>query len=255
MNSVYSVKRSFYHKESPRVVVKHLPTNTAPYMTDLHFMDAGFTYTFILSQKETLRLPSPYSDQCTDYEVLGRTNFRKGILTKELCFSECHANKTLELCGCMYKDFYSYAYETGKPLCHLVNNDCRTLLTTEKRLEIQSSCKNLCRKPCRERKYEIFVNVEPNSFLTVSNQMELLLRSKTKGDYYKNPQNYVKMQSMYNLAGQILTRHSPHYLFSDFLLSIGGVISTWALLLFVSLGNFQHGKKQIGLEFSDHLED
>ncbi|XP_022238822.1 degenerin unc-8-like [Limulus polyphemus] len=247
INSVYNVKRSFYHKESPRVVMKYLPTNTAPYMSDVHFMDAGFTYTFTFSQKETVRLPSPYSDQCTDYESLGRANFRKGILTKELCLTECHANKTLELCGCMYKDSYPYAYETGKPLCHLVNNQCRELLTTEKRVEIQSSCKKLCRKPCREKEYKSFISREPNFFLHVTNPSDLIIYARTLSDYYRNPQNYVKMQGQYNVAGQMVTQHLPRYLLSDLVCTVGGVISTWTLLLFISLGVFQRRKNQRGL--------
>ncbi|XP_076335308.1 degenerin unc-8-like [Tachypleus tridentatus] len=241
MRLLYNLKPDSYYRETPQFLLRFWPVNTAPTPEDAYVLNRGTSYWFIISQKETVRLP--LSEQCTDYEALGRAHFRKGILSKELCLSECHANKTLELCGCMYKEFYPYAYETKKPLCHLVNNQCPELLTKEKILEIQSSCKRMCRKPCRDKVFKTYYMEQPNSLKTDPGVDIFFFDISSSVDITRDSPNYLNVEAQYNFNEQITIEHSLCFTLYDFTLYIGAVISTWVVIA-KAFWTFRFGSKK-----------
>ncbi|XP_022251666.1 amiloride-sensitive sodium channel subunit alpha-like isoform X2 [Limulus polyphemus] len=223
------------------VIAFSSPASVPDINNDVYSFDVGKEHTFSVSESISHMLPPPYVTNCTDYDEMGKAPFRGGLLTQQTCFTECVANLTFEMCGCMYDD-YPYLYELPGPVrrCQqsVEEGACKTNPFKSETVDARHYCEGLCRIPCRKISFEVaYVEVLPlpsgpgekgmamqlyQSFLNRPISLESL---RTTG---------VKVTLILNNKEVIVYRHYPKYQNVELFGYIGGYLGIW---LGISLTN------------------
>ncbi|XP_076365900.1 bile acid-sensitive ion channel-like isoform X2 [Tachypleus tridentatus] len=141
-----------YPMTNDALIVLGSPDSVPDIINDAYFIEPGKIHTFSVSKSISNLLPPPYATNCTNYDKMGRTSLRAGLLIQETCFVECLANLTLEMCGCMYDD-YPYLYDLPGPVrpCQqsMEEGVCKTNPLKSETVDARHYCEDLCRTPCR----------------------------------------------------------------------------------------------------------
>ncbi|XP_076330765.1 epithelial sodium channel subunit gamma-2-like [Tachypleus tridentatus] len=146
----------------PMVHIFFHPPDIAPNSRFETFeIHAGSVQSFVISQTTSVKLPPPYTTNCMDYNAIGSSSFRKGILSQFLCQTECEANESLHHCGCIFhftrdgeyrilSDTYPYTFERQRveniEVCYDTMKNCFDNETTD----VIGFCKSICKIPCRK---------------------------------------------------------------------------------------------------------
>ncbi|XP_076330764.1 epithelial sodium channel subunit gamma-like [Tachypleus tridentatus] len=186
----------------PMVHIFFHPPDIAPNSRFETFeIHAGSVQSFVISQTTSVKLPPPYTTNCMDYNAIGSSSFRKGILSQFLCQTECEANESLHHCGCIFhftrdgeyrilSDTYPYTFERQRveniEVCYDTMKNCFDNETTD----VIGFCKSICKIPCREVSY----HVTTESKLQSHDIQEELTSWLSKNPDYKNEFALIKVR-------------------------------------------------------------
>ncbi|XP_071041849.1 uncharacterized protein [Parasteatoda tepidariorum] len=109
-------------------------------------------WTFLLSEREDIRLPYPYSTNCTDYLSLWNENNGTGPLNKRECIEFCKLENWKSSHECVDPEHVSYAPHMEKL--------CPGILL---KLPFVKDCSRKCQPACREQTYEVKYEEEVDS--------------------------------------------------------------------------------------------
>ncbi|XP_076308637.1 uncharacterized protein LOC143224059 [Tachypleus tridentatus] len=87
---------------TPTALITFHPPDVAPNVhnyANRWILKPGRLQQYFFTQKTSLMLEPPYQTNCTDYDKIGTTPARPGLLEENLCEMECLENVTLDACG------------------------------------------------------------------------------------------------------------------------------------------------------------
>ncbi|XP_076308638.1 degenerin deg-1-like [Tachypleus tridentatus] len=119
-------------------------------------VNPGRLYEYHFSQRTALMLPPPYRTNCTNYEMIGTTPARPGLLDENLCVLECVANVTYKECGSLCVDSSPFSIESQYKMgMKTKGTSYKCYKKVLKELNFLHHCKGVCRQPCRKVTYVI----------------------------------------------------------------------------------------------------
>ncbi|XP_076308847.1 degenerin del-1-like isoform X2 [Tachypleus tridentatus] len=113
---------------------------------------------FNIPNKTSLMLEPPYQTNCTDYDKIGTTPARPGLLEENLCKMECLENATLAECGVIDYMVSPFTLESKLKMGRNVregDSENRCGAKTVKNMNLRHYCEGFCRQPCRKITYSI----------------------------------------------------------------------------------------------------
>ncbi|XP_076370865.1 epithelial sodium channel subunit alpha-like [Tachypleus tridentatus] len=151
-------------------------------------LKAGLQYVYFYTQQTSYLLPPPYQTDCTDYDKIGLSTVRPGLLDQKLCYLECVYNRTFEKCGTTNVILFPLAFEAKEKLGRNFSSDSTIyyerpscLEEAEKDKIFDKYCNDFCRAPCRKIDYLL---IRETSLSTKSHQslQHLYLTSSYRGE-------------------------------------------------------------------------
>ncbi|XP_076308843.1 degenerin unc-8-like [Tachypleus tridentatus] len=147
--------------ETPTAILSFHDPNIAPNMRNpinTWRLIPGRLYRYFISKKTSILLPPPYQTNCTDYDQIGTTAARPGLLEENLCKMECLENATLAECGVVDYMVSPFTLEAKDKMGRNVRqgdteNQCAQRLIEEKNIHLY--CESVCRQPCRKLTYRV----------------------------------------------------------------------------------------------------
>ncbi|XP_076363231.1 epithelial sodium channel subunit gamma-2-like [Tachypleus tridentatus] len=223
------------------VITLSSPDSVPNLVNALYNLENGKEYTFFVSQSISHLLPPPYATNCTDYDKMGRTSFRSGLLTQQTCFAECVANFTLKMCGCIHSSYpYSYEHFGSNHICLFGNQTgvCTTKNLESEKVNAKLYCDDKCHSPCRKVTYEVTPFQQP---IIASGTVDEKSTQQLYGNFLNKPVSLeyikssgIKVNFMFKNKNLMVYQHYPRYQDVELFSYIGGYIGMW---LGISLAN------------------
>ncbi|XP_076370864.1 uncharacterized protein LOC143256905 [Tachypleus tridentatus] len=236
------------------VIIVHSPYVFPNTRHDSIKLKLGLKYTYFFTQQTSYLLPPPYHTNCTDYDKIGLSTVRPGLLDQKLCYLECVYNKTYEKCGTTNVIFYPLAFEAKEKLGRNFSSaHTRTpcLEEVEKQEIFAKYCNDFCRAPCRKVNYHI---VRETTALAKGTQKEILHLFKTSvhrlkrfilrknGTDDEEPESKPKIEELYlkiipRTADNVIIQYNPKFEDIELFGYVGGYLGMWLGLSSFSVGS------------------
>ena len=121
-----------------------------PFIRDNHIEIQKGKYNIYLSQINTLRLPSPYSSNCSNMHVT--PNIFSAKYSESACFQQCVMNDLLQKCGDVTNIFKNLDLSQPLPLFNITDEDRRECI-----MKAWGELDCRCPLSCAKTEYDIRV--------------------------------------------------------------------------------------------------
>ncbi|XP_076370866.1 degenerin-like protein unc-105 [Tachypleus tridentatus] len=214
-------------------------------------------YSYFFTQQTSYLLPPPYHTNCTDYDKIGLSTVRPGLLDQKLCYLECIYNKTYEKCGITEAFTYPLTFEAKEKLGREFNSvleisderpPCLKEVDDENIFE--KYCNDFCRAPCRKMDYRL---IRETSDLTTDSSKSVgfepsQIRFRRKRFIFgagaadnNEPENKPKVKKLYfeispRAADNLILQYSPKFEDIELFGYVGGYLGMWLGFSVLSVG-------------------
>ncbi|XP_076363207.1 degenerin-like protein unc-105 [Tachypleus tridentatus] len=230
-----------YSRNTGAVITFSSPDSVPDLVNGVYSLKNGDEYTFFMSQSISYLLPPPYVTNCTDYDKMGKTSFRSGLLTQQTCSAECAANFTFKICGCIISSYpYLYDYPGSVRICRLSveKGICNSQQLESETVNAEHYCNGKFRAPCRKVTYEFSLSKQP---IIAPGTVDEKSTQQLYENFLKKPVSLeaikssgIKVNLMFKSKDFMLYQHYPKYQDVELFSYIGGYVGMW---LGISLAN------------------
>ncbi|XP_076308848.1 degenerin unc-8-like [Tachypleus tridentatus] len=156
---IYLPKEEFYMNQKA-LITFHAPDVAPDVLTynSIRIVKPGRFYQYMFTSKTSLMLEPPYQTNCTDYDKIGTTPARPGLLEENLCKMECLENATLAECGVVDYMVSPFTLEAKDKMGRNVregDTDDLCGAKTINNMNLRHYCEGFCRQSCRKVTYTI----------------------------------------------------------------------------------------------------
>ncbi|XP_076308361.1 degenerin-like protein unc-105 [Tachypleus tridentatus] len=228
--------------ESPTALITFHPPDVAPNVhnyANRWILKPGRLQQYFFTQKTSLMLEPPYQTNCTDYDKIGTTPARPGLLEENLCEMECLENVTLDACGTVCSLVSPFTMESNaktekNTLARIGDIGCASEFIEKN--QIIHYCEGFCRQPCRKVTYTIEEESRvwplPNENYKFTYIMDFWVRLANKSSNWTLTKDFVSEQVLLvsiepSKSESLIYKYYPTFQNIEIFSYFGGYLGMW----------------------------